>query len=315
MSNCVINNKFQHINKYTDYLLLNTMEVNLKYFLDYAFLNIGAWTDISIDQPQIFASSLSNLTHVEDPAFQNGQVWQGNRKAWVWEEDINFLNNSPELINSVIVNDSVVSTSFNIDYTNGRLIFDNPISTNSEVKISHSYRNVQVYRASDTPWWQLLQSDSFEPNQISINNNDWSIGSYHRVQMPCIIIDAVARSQNLPFELGNKSLIIEQDVIFNILAESKNERNQLLDIIRVQQDNTIWLYDINKAAKNNVLPLDYNGFKNPSGLSYTNLVNNYKWGKMFFKNISLSEVQSFNINLFEGIVRVTFEIIFDGFNS
>jgi len=315
MANCIIDNNFQHISRYTDYLLLNTLEVNLKYFLDNAFLKIGAWTDISIDQPQIFESSLSDLVVVNDPSYVNGQVWQGNRKGWVWENDISFEGNSPIQINGVIVNNNLTTNSYNIDYINGRVIFDSPINTDSKVKISHSYRNVQTYRASDAPWWQLLQSNSFEPNELVFNNNNWSIGSHHRVQMPCIIIDSVSRSQNMPFELGNKSLIIKQDVLFNVLAETKNERNQLLDILRVQQDNTIWLYDINKAAKNNHLPLDYNGFKNLTGLSYTDLVNTYKWGKVFFEQISLSEVESININLYEGIVRVTFEIIFDGFNT
>jgi hypothetical protein len=108
--------------------------------------------------------------------------------------------------------------------------------------------------------------------------------------------------------------VVQQDVVFNVVSQSKNERNQILDILRLQQDNTIWLYDINKAAKNNELPLDHNGFKNLNGLNYIDLVNKYKWGKILFKNISLSEVQSWNINLYEGLVRVTFEIIFDGFN-
>lgn len=312
---CIITNKFQHIKRYTDVLLLNTLEVNLKYFLDYAFLSVGAWTDITVDQPQISSSSLSLLEPVKDPSYIDGSIWQGNRKDWVWENDIVFEDESPLTINSININGSTINSNYNIDYTNGRIILDNPINTSSTVKASHSFRDVQVYRASDAPWWQLLQSDSFQPNDLVFNNNNWSIGSYHRVQMPAIIIDSVSRSQNLPFELGNRALIIEQDVIFNVLAQSKNERNHLLDILRVQQDNTIWLYDINKAAKNNKLPLDHNGFKNLTGLSYPSLVNTYKWGKIFFKKISLFEVESWNMNLYEGLVRVTFEIIFDGFNT
>lgn len=309
---CAINNKFQHIKRYTDNLILNTLEVNLKHFFDYAFLNIGAWSDVLMDQQQIVSGSLSLLNSIKDPSFSLNTVYQGNRKDWVWENEINFEDQSP--LSPIVFIDDNVENHYNVDYINGRVIFDNPISVNSEVKASYSYRNVQTHRSSDVPWWQLLQSNSFESNEIVSNNNDWSIGAFHRIQMPCVVIDSVARSQNLPFELGSRSLIIEQDVIFNILAESKNERNQLLDIIRTQQDNTIWLYDINKAAKNGNLPLDYNGYKNLTGLSYKNLVNNYKWGKIFFKNISLSEVQSINIKLYEGLVRVTFEIIFDGFN-
>lgn len=311
---CIINNKFQHVTKFTETLILNTLEVNLKYFLDNALLNIGAWTDITIDQPQINGNSISKLKSVSDPSFQDGVIWEGLRKDWVWENDVQFENHSPLTINSININGNNITTNYNIDYINGRIILDNPISQSSEVKVSYSFRNVQVYRASDSPWWQLLQSDSFDPSTLIYSNNNWSVGPHHRVQMPCIIIDSVARSKNLPFELGNRSLIIEQDVILNILAETKNERNHLLDILRLQQDNTIWLYDLNKAAQNNKLPLDHNGFKNLAGLSYNQLINQYKWGKILFKQISLAEVSSFHMNLYEGLVRITFEIIFNGFN-
>lgn len=311
---CIINNQFQHVSKYTDNLLLNTLEINLKYFLESALLNIGAWTDILIDQSQFNGISLSKLTASKDPSYVNGSVWEGARKDWVWENNIVFEEQSPITINSISINNTLLTDKYNIDYINGRIILDDPISIDSDVRVAHSFRNVQVYRASDCPWWRLLQSHSFDSTTLVFNNNEWSVGPHHRVQMPCIIIDSVARSQNLPFELGNKSLIIEQDIVFNIMAETKNERNHLLDIIRLQQDNTIWLYDLNKASNNNKLPLDYNGFKNLTGLSYTQLINQYKWGKILFKKISLSEVESFNINLHEGLVRVTFEIIFDGFN-
>ena len=311
---CIINNKFQNIKRYTDNLILNTLEVNLKYYLDYAFLKIGAWTDIDIDQPQIFSSSLSSLSLYNDPSYVKGQIWQGYRKDWVWENELSFEDNHPFTIDSIQVNNNTINSGYNIDYINGRIVFDEPISDNSSVSVKHSFRNIQVYRSSDAPWWQILQSNSFDPKELIESNNDWSIGAYHRIQMPVIVIDAVSRSQNSPFELGNKSLVVQQDVVFNVVSQSKNERNQILDILRLQQDNTIWLYDINKAAKNNELPLDHNGFKNLNGLNYIDLVNKYKWGKILFKNISLSEVQSWNINLYEGLVRVTFEIIFDGFN-
>lgn len=312
---CIINNKFQHVNNYVDQLILNTLEVNLKSFLDNAFLHIGAWTDISFNNNTIYNTlSADKLMSVKDPSYADGCVWQSFRKDWLWEREP-FVSSSP-IGNPVIkVNNAIVNNGFHIDYPNGRVIFVNPISVNSAVTASYSYRNIQTYRSSDAPWWQLLQYGSLQPPEITNQSGNWTIGSHHRIQMPCIVIDSVPRSRNLPHELGSKSLVVEQDIIFNVIAENKNDRNQILDIIRLQQDNTIWLYDINKAARDDKLSLNYLGDKNPNGLTYQNMVNEYKWAKTFFKNILLAEVQSIDIGLYEGLARATFEIIFDGFND
>lgn len=314
MSNhCNVINKFQHVNNYVDQLILNTLEVNLKSFLDYAFLSIGAWTDVSFGNNTIYnTTSPDRLSLVKDLSYTDGCVWQGFRKDWLWEREtfVGQQINNP----TIKVNNSVVNNNFHIDYPNGRVIFENPLPENSSVTASYNYRNIQVYRSSDAPWWQLLQYGSLQPPEITNRLGDWTIGPHHRIQMPCVVIDSVPRSRNLPHELGSKSLIIEQDIIFNIISENKNDRNQLLDIIRLQQDNTIWLYDINKVARDDKLPLNYLGDKNINGLTYTNMLNNYKWAKTFFKNVVLAEVQSLDKGLFEGLARVTFEIIFDGFN-
>lgn len=312
---CIINNRLQHIQNYVDQLILNTLEVNLKAFLDNSFLHIGAWTDVLTSGDTIYnTSSPDRLSLIKDPSYPDGCVWKGFRKDWLWERQ-SFANQDP-INNPVIkVNNSVVTNGFYIDYPNGRVVFTTPLSPNSNVQAQYSYRNIQTYRSSDAPWWQLLQYGSFQPPEIINQAGEWSIGPHHRIQMPCVIIDSVPRSRNLPHELGSKSLIVEQDVIFNVIAENKNDRNQLLDILRLQQDNTIWLYDINKAAREDKLPLNYLGDKNTNGLNYENLINQYKWAKTFFKNVVLAEVQSIDRGLYEGLARVTFEIIFDGFNG
>jgi hypothetical protein len=312
---CIINNKFQHVNNYVDQLILNTLEVNLKSFFDYALLSIGAWTDVSFNNNTIYNTiSPDRLVSIKDPSYPDGCVWQSFRKDWLWERD-SFFGSSP-IANPIIkVNNSIVNNGFYIDYPNGRVVFNNAISGNSNVTAAYSYRNIQTYRSSDAPWWQLLQYGSLQPSEVVNQSGSWTIGSHHRIQMPCIVIDSVPRSRNLPHELGSKSLIVEQDIIFNVMAETKNDRNQILDIIRLQQDNTIWLYDLNKAAREDKLPLNYLGNKNLNGLNYQNMINEYKWAKTFFKNILLSEVQSINVGLYEGLARATFEIIFDGFTD
>lgn len=312
---CPKPNTFQHVNNLVDNLVLNTLEVNLKSYLDNAFLNIGAFTSIDINQNNIFNSPVSTLTLSTDQDFASGRVWDGFRKDWVYETDIDYNSNSPIDITTVNVDGVDVTTGFYVDYLNGRIIFDTALSPSATVKTSFTYRNIQVNRASDVPWWRLLQFNSLDSTNIGNEGGNWNIGPYHRIQMPTIIVDSVPRSRNLPHELGSNSLRIEQDVIFNIISETKNERNQLLDVIRLQHDNTVKLYDLTAAAQNDVLPLDYRGYKNPNAQTYSDILSNYPWAGVYFKNTTLSEVQSINIGLYEGLVRATVEIIFHGFNT
>jgi hypothetical protein len=121
----------------------------------------------------------------------------------------------------------------------------------------------------------------------------------------------VPRSRSRPYELGNDNLYLEQDVAFYVFAENKNDRNKLLDIIRLQQDLHFILYDTNAVAKADKYPLDANGDLNDNALMYPDLVNQYPWRKCWLKNISLFELDNVTPNLFRGMARATAEIISD----
>lgn len=314
MSICNINTTFKNIFNINNDLLLNILESNLKHYLDWSFLNIGAWFDVRISNQTIYGSNPHyKLLPVEDPSYNDGQVWQAIRKDWVWETNIVYNESSPIAIGDIYINGSPIYTGFTIDYPNGRVLFDNAISTSSIVSLEYSYRFVQVYRANDAPWFNLLQYNSFKTDSLDIkqtDQGDWSIGNFHRVQMPCIIIESVPRSRSMPYELGSGGLVLEQDIVMYIFAENKNDRNKLLDIIRVQQDGVIYLYDTNKVAQEDNYPLDYNGSIKDGALMYPNLVENYSWRKCWFKNINLIELSSEHPNLHSGAARITAEIIY-----
>jgi hypothetical protein len=318
MSNCEYNTCFKDINNISDDLLLNILESNFKTFFDWSFLKIGAWFDAKIiNSSTIYGGStpMSQLLLVDDPSFTSGKVWQGIRKDWVWENPVSFGSENPISISGVYINNSFVpqsSGTFLINYPEGRIIFDNSISKNSNVKINYSYRYVQVYRASDSPWFNILQYPSMDNSLKDIqqkNNGEWSIAGNHRIQLPAIVIDPVPRSRSRPYEIGNTSLWIEQDIAFYILAENKNDRNKLLDIIRLQQDLTIQLYDTNALTQDEAYPLDHNGDLKNNALMYPDMVQNYPWKKCFIKNISLFDMESTTPNLHQGVARATVEII------
>lgn len=316
MSICDINTTFKNVDNIASDLLLNMLESNFKTYLDWAFLNIGGWFDVTLTSSGIYGTnSHAKLVFSEDPAYTDGQAWQSIRKDWIWETGVVFNSSSPTNISGIYI-DNVFnpysSGDFIIDYPNGRIIFDTEVDTDSQIKLNYSYRYVQTYRANDSPWFNILQFSTYETNNQDIvrtSDGDWSIGGQHRIQMPAIVIESLAKSRSRPYEIGNNNLIIEQDIAFHILAENKNDRNKLLDILRLQQDSVIVLYDTNTIAQNNLYPLDYNGDRKNSPLMYPDMVSQYRWRKCWIKNVNLFEIDSAHPYLHRGLVRATVEII------
>jgi hypothetical protein len=316
MSNCDYNTCFKGINNISEDLLLNIVEANFKMYFDWSFLNIGAWFDAKISNSTLYGINYPyRLIPVNDPAYADGRVWQGIRKDWVWESSATYGETSPTVVSSALINGTTTvnkSGNFSVNYPLGRIIFNSPISLSSTVDVEHSYRFVQTHRASESPWFNILQYQSFKTSNVDIQRSEdgeWSIGANHRIQLPAIVIESVPRSRSRPYELGNSLLWLEQDIAFYVYAETKNDRNKLLDIIRLQQDLTIQLYDTNIVAQNDVFPLDYNGDIKNSPLMYPDIVQTYPWRKCFIKNINLFEIDSPHPNFHQGMARATVEII------
>lgn len=315
MTECSHNTKFKGIDNISQDLLLNILESNFKMYLDWAFLNIGGWFDVDIGNNSIYGiNKHSKLLPVSDPAYNDGQVWQGIRKDWVWETGVDYNSSSPYTISQVMVNASPVikQNNFTINYQLGRIIFNNAISIGSDVNLNYSYRFVQTHRSSDSPWFNIIQYSSFNTSNEDIQrteDGEWSIGGNHRIQLPAIVIEPVARSRSRPYEIGNSLLWLEQDIAFYILAETKNDRNKLLDILRLQQDLTLQLFDTNLLSYNDNYPLDYHGDIKDNALMYPDIIDLYPWRKCLIKNVSLFEIDSPNPNFHQGMARATLEII------
>lgn len=317
MSICDCRTTFKEVGNISNDFFLNIIEGNFKIYFDWAFLKIGAWFDVNRPDETIFGgNSHYKLLSFKDPGYDDGQIWQGVRKDWVWESGINFNSTSnPIVISGIYINNSFVaksSNSFTIDYPNGRVILNNAVNTNSNITINYSYRFVQTYRSVDAPWFNTLQYSSLQTDNKDISqadSGDWIIASNHRIQLPAIVIEAAPRSRSLPFELGSNSLILEQDIVFHVLAENKSDRNKLLDILRLQQDSVIWLYDTNKIAQDDNFPLNYNGDLKNNPLMYPNIIDQYQWRKCWIKNVQLFEIDSIHPNMHRGMIRATLEII------
>jgi hypothetical protein len=317
---CNIDTTFANVSQIGQTLLTSELEANLKGFLDWAFLGIGGWFDVTIPTAGAWGGDFSTLRAVEDFSYSLGQVWEAARKDWVWETGTPYAGYNPINISGVYVNGVLKETgdatyAHHYNYPLGRVIFDNPISTSDTVKLDYSYRNVQVYIADQAPWWDELQYNSMRVDDATfseIGSGNWGILSNHRVQMPAIVVEAVPRRTFKPYELGSMSQIVTQDVVFHILAESRWWRNQLIDVVSLQKDKTLQLYDTDKIADGNVFPLDFRGMVVSASSTYDALVNDdaYKFKTCRITDMGITEMQSYNTRLHEGTVRASLELIF-----
>ena len=168
---CQLNTCFKGISNISEDLLLNILEANFKMYLDWSFLNIGGWFDVNLADETIYGvNQHSRLVSVSDPSYTDGQVWQGIRKDWVWENNFSYNSTSPISISTVSVDGTPVAQSGNfiVNYPLGRVVFNSPVSTNSAVDAEYSYRFVQTHRSAESPWFNILQQGSFQTSNADI---------------------------------------------------------------------------------------------------------------------------------------------------
>ena len=316
---CNISTTFTHVSQVGNTLLNSQLESNLKSFLDWGMLGIGGWFNVNIPTSGAWGGTFDQLRLVDDPSYGEGQVWESARKDWVWENEVPYTGGSPISITGVSVDGTFYGTgdatyAHHYNYPLGRVVFDNPIASTSTVKLEYSYRNVQVYIADQAPWWDELQYNSMRVDDSSfsqVGSGNWAILSNNRVQMPAVVIEAVPRRTYQPYELGSSNNFITQDVLFHVVSESRWWRNQLVDIISLQKDKTLMLYDSNKLADSGAYPLDFRGMVVAPENNYSGLVgtDGYQFTSARITDMGVTEMESYNSMLHEGTVRASFEVI------
>tara|TARA_R110002020_G_scaffold133666_1_gene298234 strand:- start:2446 stop:3408 length:963 start_codon:yes stop_codon:yes gene_type:complete len=316
---CNISTTFTHVSQVGNTLLNSQLESNLKGFLDWGMLGIGGWFNVNIPTSGAWGGTFDQLRLVDDPSYGEGQVWESARKDWVWENEVPYTGGSPISITGVSVDGTFYGTgdatyAHHYNYPLGRVVFDDPIASTSTVKLEYSYRNVQVYIADQAPWWDELQYNSMRVDDSSfsqVGSGNWAILSNNRVQMPAVVIEAVPRRTYQPYELGSSNNFITQDVLFHVVSESRWWRNQLVDIISLQKDKTLMLYDSNKLADSGAYPLDFRGMVVAPENNYSGLVSTagYQFTSARITDMGVTEMESYNSMLHEGTVRASFEVI------
>lgn len=309
-------NLFKNTTNITNKNVIFYLEDSLKMFLDYAFLQIGGF--INVNRPTTFIRNndgLSRLNRTNDPMFQN-RAWESVKKDWVYETEIEFDHISPNAISGIYINNNFVPgptgispNTYKINYPEGKIVFDKMLPDSTSIELDYSYRYVQVYKSEDCGWFRELQSSNLTRKDFEYKGDNF-LTANHRVQMPCIISEMTPRTILIPYELGNITNIVNQDILLYVLSENASKRKEIVETLLMQKDNTFNILDTNKISKDNANDLFYDGQKNPNRSNYGQFSENsdYIKNRAIVKNTTITEFNTITDSLYLGIVRWTIEI-------
>lgn len=311
MTSCADHLKFKGVCHFATTDLINNIELNLKLRFDWCFLQAGAFLNVSKDMAgPLSVGDWSSLKCVDGVGYK----WISVRKEWVYEDityiDIDGGTNTPT-VPQIYIDNILQVSGYTINYPEGMVIFDAPVSISASVQASYSYRYVQTYISKEAPWWQELQQNSFNLNDMHFTQSDcgdWSIGTEHRIQMPTVIIDSIPIGSLSGYSLGESKRKATQVVLFHVFAEDKSTRNKIVDIVRMQGDTAICSFDANYAAIDSALPLSCGG--DPTGMDYSELITNYPSSSIWIGSPNVRMLSSLKCGLFEARVDMPLEIVF-----
>tara|TARA_B100000519_G_C14248266_1_gene441011 strand:+ start:1512 stop:2540 length:1029 start_codon:yes stop_codon:yes gene_type:complete len=334
-------NKIENIG---DSTLSPLMQDNVIEFFDWAIINAGGFYNVEIPTSGHYGGDKHKLRLVDDPRYNSGQVWEGFRSNWVWQSglasatqpntitkvkpDAGTYPNAKNYpgVSGIFVDGNFQPASgagtyaYHIDYPNGRVVFDTAISTTSTVTAEFSHKWVDVIRAN-SDFFREVQYRSFRADGdfTLTGSGDYSQLAENRLQLPVIAVEMVQGRNLEPYALGTMTHYVNTDVLFHVMAEEDYTRDKLLDIVSLQEEKTILMFDSDRIGRNDAFPLDYRGMVKNDALRYPELVkpsgeSGYRYGGvsgsvMTFKEATVQVSDAFNENLYHGVVRMNTEVI------
>jgi|TARA_B100000085_G_scaffold176015_1_gene160297 hypothetical protein len=306
-----------------DDILNNNIQDSLIEYLDWALLEKGNYFNVTKGELSPNGQDMSRLRMSSNDAYVSGQVWEGFRSNWVWQSGVSGVNIPAPIvgtnvdnpgISGVYVNDQFEPTSgvgdysHYVDYFNGRVVFDNPIPTGTNLQAEFSYKYINVVYANNVPWLREIQTKTQQPISefYETSTGSWNIPPECRLQLPAMAIEIVPTRKFKGYQLGGGQWVYT-DVLVHCIAEDEMTRNKLVDIISFQNDKIVYNIDSNALSNSNAYPLDEYGSPVPSALLYPEILKNYIKGQFRITNTTVEGMDMVSSNLFGGIVRFTTE--------
>lgn len=276
------------------------LERNLVMFFDYGCMKLSGYQNISFNTIQN-GQPLGQLKPVDSPQYPattTARAWESYRTNWVW-------GGTGITPTGVYVNGNFSGTGFNVNYKNGQIIFDNPVSVNSTVKASFSPKSI-YWDTSDSAWYRDLITETYKYdafNADGIGSGIRATLTNHRIQLPAVIIQVTSANNFTPYELGGGSNY-NPDINFYVFAENPAQRRLIIDLICSQNNHSFLGVDFNSVITANALPFNSYGFLVSGAKTFEQLQPLYPWNvkPIYFNNLQGKEVP-FATPIYRGLIH------------
>jgi len=303
--------------------LSTDIEDSVVEYFNWSLLNKGNYFNVYLNDLSPDGDDLSRLRMQKIKGVDNGKVWAGFRKNWVWQSGVTYSDGPPPLVGTnntvpgvsgVYVddvfypNDTVGDFSHYVDHDSGLIIFDTAIPTGSKVQAEHSYKWINVCYAHTIPWLKELMQNNMQPDDDFLDQDSvrWGKTRDSTVELPTIAIEIVPVRKFKPYGLGGGQWVYT-DMLFHCIGEDNSTREKLIDIVSLQSDSSISLFDNNKIVNSGDSPIDNYGAVVSGAMRYPDLVNNHFGGRIKLTDTRTQEMVEINSNIYAGSVRITTE--------
>lgn len=285
---------FKLVEDFTSVDFATELQRNIKAWLDYSFLKIGAWEDVTTGVLNDCGNNYYTLTPIDMPAGFSYKLWASPRKEWVWE-DVTYGTGDQPITPQVYVN-GALNTGFEINYPLGQV--RSSTVTTGTVTATYSFRLVQTYMEGAGEWWFKIVDSMYGSDVTPSSDDIYGILRSYGVQAPAIVLETASFYQK-PAQIGSSAHWLYQDIIFNIVTENPHMRDKIVSILALQNEKQFQLFNSDSGN----FPLNCNG--NVTGYQYSDLPT---WKCTRITNVGSSSFESPCPNLYLGRVRLRFEV-------
>lgn len=294
------------------YELTDQLQSNLKWFIDWGLLNRGAYGIYEFDSASWYDDDESQLHVVPDERYEQGRVWEGAGREWVWESGVSMSSGAvdPFRVSGVYVDGTFYPKTtlginrHHVDYLNGRIIFDEPKSANDDIRAEYTRRSVHVGFA-DSADFRVMMLKALEEFLTDTTPSGTPVRE-HQIWLPSIFIE-VATGKQRGLQLGGGQ-IKTRYVTFHIFADHPSDRNLLMDWLDYQSRTTFWMADLNNIT----FPFDEYGDIVSGVTNWPAMVTAYPWKRLRIIDSNSATINSLNSQLFRARVVYEVEIDFGG---
>lgn len=293
------------------------VKANLQLWLEDSFLKDGFFSTVSTNETDIYGRDISLLSSVSDASYADNRVYQSAFKNWVHESGIVPTNGaSPPLIASGVTVNGVFYPHYSgapgysplfghsIDFPNGRIIFDVPISPASTVKAEFSYKEVAVEysNAFENESKEFFFETAYKDNPYQTGVVTYPLENSRT--LPMVMIDVESTSFE-PYEIGSSADIAKFQGILHVWARDNYMIDQIEDLLS-RERSVLAGINFNTAPQ----PLTYIGDKNEAYTNYDSLAienGTHFWRRIYLDDINMRKVSPF-YNIERSQIRLTVNV-------